>query len=80
MMSDLRKRGQDFEAFGARIVVDLYRRINDALAKHEGAVEAYLKAVGPLLDWIEQGTPHGWLIHGGGPPASRKKRAEELPR
>jgi DNA-binding FadR family transcriptional regulator len=77
MVNDLRKRGQDFEAFGARLVVDVYRRLNEALAKHEGAVQAYLTAVVPLLDWIEQGAPQGWLIHGGGPPTPRKKRGVE---
>lgn len=77
MIDGLRRRGQEQEMFGARIVVDVYRRINEALAKREGAVQTYLAAIAPLLAWIEEGAPQGWLISGAGPGVARKKRGDE---
>jgi hypothetical protein len=77
MIEGLRRRGQEQEMFGARVVVDVYRRINEALAKREGAVQAYLAAITPLLQWIEEGAPQGWLQRGEGPVARTKKRGDE---
>lgn len=77
MINGLRQRGIESEAFGARLVVDVYKRINEALAKREGAVQTYLAAVGPLLQWIEDGAPRDWLQTGGGPPTPRKKRGDD---
>lgn len=54
MTSELRRRARDFDTFGARVVIDVYRRLNQAFAKHEGAVGVYLKSIEPLLDWTER--------------------------
>lgn len=80
MIDGLRRRGQEQEMFSARIVVNVYQRINEALAKREGAVQAYLGALAPLLQWIEDGAPGGWLQAGSGPAAARKKRGDDSSR
>jgi DNA-binding FadR family transcriptional regulator len=49
MTKQLRDRRLDVESFDARVVAGVYRRINQALAEHRGAVEVYLKSIEPQL-------------------------------
>ena len=54
MTTDLRKRTRAFDLpTSSRVAIEYYKRINAALAKHEGAAETYIQSIRPVLDWSE---------------------------
>jgi len=53
LVEQLDRRGRDMRAPPAPIMVAFCRKLNDALAKHEGAVQLYLETFRPVLEWFD---------------------------
>jgi DNA-binding FadR family transcriptional regulator len=53
LIDQLERSGRDMRAPPAPIMLAFCSKLNDALAKHEGAVQLYLETFRPVLDWFD---------------------------
>ncbi|MFI5309377.1 MAG: FadR/GntR family transcriptional regulator [Polyangiales bacterium] len=53
MIGELERRGRSLRAPSSPLVLAFFRKLNEALAKHEGTVQLYLDTFRPVLEWLD---------------------------